>query len=604
MWISYAVIWLVGTIGVFWVWQLDLFRPILFSSPAWVTLAAGPNMRPPTPRRVAAYTLVLFLTYWSVIQSYPVQCRNAWGAAMVGDSTYWKNNTAISQALMAEKNHYFPMLPVDAKRWRDRLTTPRRPLFISHRQHGSQRGVSSKSAENILYMVQKQNPDSNIGEKWVMPWTRGDTLENFELRAYCDLHKNDSRLPHVYPLRTFGINSHEVSMSASCPFWTCVLTEARPGGKLGFLWLLAVPALLHAAHYRLTCRICVYTLGTGQCRLWWVWFWASLLPFWLVMLIKSTRDQELIPFFVEELTVLFEIRKWFIGQDTQRDNEHLAVFVVILGLGVLSYIFRERIRQELGLDELVPLLFSAGRTGGRHTFQLCIWRVDVHAQAGPMTFADEATVIDQGAAPIAADDAGEQSVLPSIGLFGGSPFKGLWSYLPMVSRSRRVDGFTLHGRDGQPPRAISVRFCYGQEEVQRTRSEHISHGYDGAFYDFCENFTVSVEPRPNVEFRVEVRDESTGGDALGSINFSESRLKRQFMRSKTLVKQMDMSVADEQVLQMRQVKSMARASEELRMRRMGEAGFIVHRLPDGGAVWLAFSELSDEGPGLLSCCGP
>lgn len=599
MWISYAVIWTVGTLGVLWFWQLDLFRPILFTSPAWVTLLVGPNVRQTTGRRVIAYMLVMFLSYWSVLQAYPVQCRNAWGAAMVGDETYWKNSTAISQALMREKNSYYPTMSSNTSLWLERLTTPKRPLFIVHQKHHSDSVVSEKSAKTILDMVEKQHPEEHIGEKWVMPWTRGDTLENFMLRAYCDLHKHDPSLPHVYPLRTFGINTHEVSMAASCPFWTCVMTEARPGGKLGFLWILAVPALLHAGHHRLTCRPCVWMLGTGQCRQWWVWFWATLLPFWLVMLIKSTRDTELVPFFVEELTVLFELRKWFLGKDTDRDNEHLAIFVVIMGVGVLIYVFRDRVRHELGLDELVPLLFSGAQGSQRHTFQLCIWRVDVHAQAGQMMFGDDGTIMDTSAVPAHVDDQRPVSLMPPL---MPSPLRAVFSYLPSMSRVRAADGFNLHGRDGQPPQAISVRFCYGSEEIQKTRIAQISYGYNEASYDFCENFTVSVEPRPNVEFRVEVRDEVSGSDTLGSINFSEARLKRQFMRSKDIPRQMDLTVADEQVLQMRQVRAMGHANDDLMMRRMGEAGFIVHRLPDGGAVWLAFSDIIDESVGLLSCC--
>jgi len=149
-----------------------------------------------------------------------------------------------------------------------------------------------------------------------------------------------------------------------------------------------------------------------------------------------------------------------------------------------------------------------------------------------------------------------------------------------------------------------VRFCYGPDEIQRTRVQQIDYTYDGAAYDFYENFTLSVEPRPNVEFRVEVRDEAMGGDILGAVQFSEARLKRQFLRTKEVhLQEEDMSVADEQVVRMRRVRSMARTADDLKRQRMGEAGFIVHKLPDGGAVWLAFSDIYDEHMGLLSCCG-
>merc|ERR1719195_676745 len=89
----------------------------------------------------------------------------------------------------------------------------------------------------------------------------------------------------------------------------------------------------------------------------------------------------------------------------------------------------------------------------------------------------------------------------------------LWSYVPVLSRSRESTA-ALHGPNGCPPDSLSVRLCYGTEEVQRTRHQQPSYGYQRACYDFYENFTLTVEPRPHVEFRVELRDETLG--PLGS----------------------------------------------------------------------------------------
>jgi len=597
MWTTYAVLWVVGTLAVIIFWQLDFFRPILFSSPVWITLLVSLSCGVPSLRKTSLHMAIMFLTYWSVIQSYPVQCRNAWGAAMVQDNTYWKNDEAIAKALIRQEHEFFPKLPVNTSMW-SRLTTPKKPPFL--KQHFNESDVNLDSAEKVLAMFKAQHPESNDGEKWVMPWTRGDTLENFELRAYCDLHQHDHRLPHVYPLRVFGINTHEVSISAPCPFWTCVLTEARPGGKLGFLWILAVPMALHALHHRCPCqwRPLIYTLGTGRCRLWWIWFWATLLPFWAVMLIKSWRDTELIPFFVEEITVLFELRKWFLGRDTEQDNEHLAVFVLIIVGGVLLYVFRDRVRKELGLEELVPLLFNWGSDADRHTFQLCIWRVEVHAEGGPVMESGMSSQTDANP----QEDVRTVMRLPRPQL-PSSSWGAAYACLPSLSlsRSAEADGFTLHGRDGQPPRSISVHFCYGAEEVQRTRTQRMSYSNDVAVYDFYENFTVSVEPRPNVEFRVDVREESGSGDTLGSLSFPEGRLNRQFLRSKGIPRERMMSLADEQLIQMRQAKAPAQwANNDELFKKMGKAGFAFHKLPNGGAVWLAFCELNEDSPGF--CC--
>jgi len=614
MWTSYATLWALATSAVCVYWGLDLFRPLLFTSPAWVTLCVGPVLVP-SVRKVIAFMGALFLCFWSVMQTYPVQCRNAWGAAMVADSSYWGNNEAISHALLRQKDEYFPFLKVDTSTWKGRLFTPTSQFRVH-----SDLATNMDNAQNLLEKLKNrdQNGGATMGDKWIMPWTRGDTLENFILRAYCDMHRQDDKLPHVYPLRFVGINPHEVKLAAACPFWACVLTEARPGGKLAFLWMIAVPLLLHWMHYRIgvyrstwcwaLTEPCTYFLGTGQCRLWWIWFWATLLPFWLVMLIKSTRDTELIPFFVEEITVLFEIRKWFLGEDTANDNEHLAFLVVFLVSAILLYIFRDRVRKDLGLDEIIPMLLSPGQTGGSPTFQVCIWRVDINA-SGVTRFSD----LDTDGGPVISRPDGDDDSPDNAGVLTRfsrfSPARiftpnlhAVWSYMPALSRAR-PDGYGLHGQNGGTPEAISVRLCYGPDEVQRTRVQKPSYGYQRACYDFYENFTLGVQPRPNVEFRVEVRDEVSGGDTLGSIVFSESRLKRQFQRANDVPRTMaGMSAADEQVMKMRQVRSQHRKGEEFMMTKMAEAGFVVHKLPDGGAVWLAFCDIEGEDAHVFNCC--
>merc|ERR1712216_762972 len=102
---------------------------------------------------------------------------------------------------------------------------------------------------------------SEVGSKWMSPVTRGDSYQNFLLRAYCNMHRFDEVLPHVYPLRQMGVNPVEVPFKASCPYWACTLTEPRAGGKLTFLWFLAVPAAANLLHSRIV----------GECQPWWAW---------------------------------------------------------------------------------------------------------------------------------------------------------------------------------------------------------------------------------------------------------------------------------------------------------------------------------------------
>jgi len=112
-------------------------------------------------------------------------------------------------------------------------------------------------------------------------------------------------------------------------------------------------------------------------------------------------------------------------------------------------------------------------------------------------------------------------------------------------------------------------------------------------------------PRPpHVEFRVELRDETLGplgSDTVGTISFNETRLRRRFQKANIVEREMELPAADEQVLAMRRLKTLRNPTEEQLMNRMGQAGFVAHRFPDGGAVWLAFCDIDNESNGVM--CG-
>eukprot|EP00404_Azadinium_spinosum_P046257 CAMPEP_0180800686 /NCGR_PEP_ID=MMETSP1038_2-20121128/59224_1 /TAXON_ID=632150 /ORGANISM="Azadinium spinosum, Strain 3D9" /LENGTH=338 /DNA_ID=CAMNT_0022840407 /DNA_START=72 /DNA_END=1084 /DNA_ORIENTATION=+ len=337
---------------------------------------------------------------------------------MVADLSYWPNNTAIQEAVLQELNSYYLMKDLDHASW---------SVPPSSKQHGALQGVSAKdpsSVSTLLEMLKQEEQARQSMEaphamvkKWIAPLTGGLSLDNLKLRAYCNIHRNDKkmphvyplkvvgiaaaadefhaplpsldvsvdrgpsrkRMPHVYPLKVVGIAAQQLNITLPCPHWTCLLTEARPGGKLVyFVEILALVALLTYVHYRCDClAVSVWLFGTGQCRIWWLWFWATLLPLWSVMLLKTTYDQELSETLSGSLTWTFTgARDWF-----EEDLGHQVTFFIGLIGAAALYVYRERVRKELGLDEhSLVYLFPRRQVTTESHFQVCVWRVDVNAE--------------------------------------------------------------------------------------------------------------------------------------------------------------------------------------------------------------------------------
>jgi hypothetical protein len=400
--------------------------------------------------------------------------------------------------------------------------------------------------------------------EWLTPWTSGDTFENFLLRAYCDMHRNDHELPHVYPLLKLGISPMEFPWKVACPYGACILTEPRSlsAGKLVFLWMLVVPAAVHLLHARLT----------GQCYSWWQWLWASLLPLWLVAFIESIHDVELSELIAGFVRTIVELPSLFRGDMGETDYERVGYLVLFVVAAAVAYYFRDRIRAELGLYDWLPFLFSGRRSAGHHTFQVCVWKVDsrTHAEL------DEEEDEPPGGGVVAR---GMQAL--GIPTFGGGG-------------ALRMKGYTaLFGRGGTPlPESITVRLCYGGEELQRTRSQQAGSG--GMFSDvyvFQENFTLSLERRPGTVFTVEIQGKTSQGiDFSSAVNFAADRLDRAFQRSNEAACKpgyvMDQRIADTQVVRMR--------SSRVDERVMTNLGFHHYPGSSGGEIWLAFCDMEDE----------
>lgn len=428
---------------------------------------------------------------------------------------------------------------------------------------------AEKAADALKEALAVTNGDTagalkSAQSEWLTPWTSGDTFENFLLRAYCDMHRNDHKLPHVYPLLKLGISPMEFPWKVPCPYGACILTEPRSlsAGKPVFLWMLVVPAAVHLLHARLT----------GQCYSWWQWLWASLLPLWLVAFIESIHDVELSELIAGFIRTIVELPSLFKGDMGETDYERVGYLVLFVVAAVVAYYFRDRIRAELGLHDWLPFFFSGRRSAGHHTFQVCVWKVDSRTYAE----LDEEEDDPPGGGVVAR---GMQAL--GIPTFGGGG-------------ALRMKGYTaLFGRGGTPlPESITVRLCYGGEELQRTRVQQAGSG--GMFSDvyvFQENFTLSLERRPGTVFTVEIQGKTSQGiDFSSAVNFAADRLDRAFQRSSEAACKpgyvMDQRIADTQVVRMRS----SRADERV----MLNLGFHHYPGSSGGEIWLAFCDMEDE----------
>lgn len=319
------------------------------------------------------------------------------------------------------------------------------------------------------------------------------------------------------------------------------------------------------------------------------------------MLIKSSHEGEL----HGEI-----FRLWSSFSDRVLDTpQHTLMLMAGIAASIVLFIYRGRVRQELGIDDVfLRTLFPRRSVHAEHTFQVCIWRVDIHAHNSVSKF-NEFDMNPEDSSSGVRDELlnspDMQEDLSARALAMVAPWGAVLRNMTPSVIARFSDGESLKTADGHAP-SLCVRLCYGSEEIQKTRVRSLTYRewLNDEAVEFHDNFTVSVTPRVRTPFRVEVRDQSLGGVSLGHINFDERRLQRQFDRSSKMELQFRSKLAgglisDEQVLQMKQLQS-AKAGDGDQMAMMWDVGFSPHRLSEGGAIWLAFSEVEDsEG---MACC--
>jgi len=427
-WLVISLLWLCAMVACF-VWNRDIFRPLLFSSPIVIALALSLGSAtcdvpgPPSCQKLTIFGVIMFLLYWTVYRTYGAQCRSAWAMVMLSDEDFRDNATRVEETIHEYLKHDFAtteddqaigqadasiqhMLEAGAK-LAQAAHVPNAPTGVgvgvgmadtSNSSAGSEApehdtGSSSSSSKEFELVVDQWGPHGDsqeidgkaaveaavkdAGEEWFKPWSNGDSLNNLLLRAYCLDHRLDRFMPHVYPLMKFGIGGHEMNFKLPCTFGTCVLTESRESGtgKIVYLWVLVGTGILQWLHGRLT-----HTPNSA----WWQWLWASMLPLWSIALVQSTDElasfelPELVGYLIQsarDMVVHPFSGEWEADTDMRdKDTDHI-VFVAFLVAAVIAFYFRHKIGDYLGLHDWLPR-FSLLGGSDLHEFQVCVWKVE------------------------------------------------------------------------------------------------------------------------------------------------------------------------------------------------------------------------------------
>jgi len=285
----------------------------------------------------------------------------------------------------------------------------------------------------------------------------------------------------------------------------------------------------------------------------------------------------------------------------------LAAFIAA---GLLTYVYWDKVRTVLGLEHhtFLPQLFSRVQDNDyERVIQVCVWRVDLASDP------DGKEVLSNNR----AEELDNSQVQESSSLFCGSTNRldPRTAWMPMLPLGdvggglwkAEEDMSTIRTTDGRTP-SISIQLCYGSETLQYTRTVRPTWNEwrsKGPVY-IQENFKISLDWRPGVPLRVEVRDveAALGSTSLGEVDFDSAKLHRQLELSKKAVTQFtDVPVV--QVIRMLEPpvpSSMPAERQRNKTNDLKAVGFQQHGLSGGGAVWLAFSDIAKEKQDAFSCC--
>jgi len=620
-------------IGIFWS-LFDVQVMLFYTSPLWATLCIfGPAFPANShPRLLPTVSLLIFLmsTWW--MQTLPRACRELWKEKMQFDDS-WDAREMAS----ALKRHRLELLPgVSSEEFDDWL--------LDHglvdvreieekQQRLQQRRLDEEEVENEEVeqgsgeVKPSSHPDysRDAGHWWnhfqssveAKLRAKGNVshldmplkghVDPFALRTYCLHHSEDEEatFPKTYvffdPPEAWGPLIEKV-LNTECEPWTCTFSEQHRTGRWAFFLVFFGIICAHALHSSWTCGCAmdVY-LGCGKTRLWWIWIWAIFIPVWSTMYVSRIHNFNCVDFY-----------SWtwrFLWVSLFKFNQLLMCLIALVAAAV-AYSSRRSIYRTLGVDDhniLHWLNLSRSSLSSARTIQICVWRLDV---------CSEETVEEYRRW---CDDPSESRALdfpaPPGGLFSWlSSNRGFERLAP-----RHTNRHVPFQRGSAP--SFFVRIAWGNNEIQNSRVQRLPAPVDPEDVLYVqENFRMILEsPNEDARLYLEVRDQQLFQNTdLGRTTLGVSQILHECRKEDEISagfrkrgeQPRGGSVATEQIMRMLETSphdaSRLRPDEaENLRRRMFEAGFRPYELSEGGALWIAITELGPEskdvGCGLLGC---
>jgi len=686
MWTSLLVLVAVAWLAI-WISTSSLLVANLCMLPFLGPFICGPIFASPFkggPLRLLFFSLFVYALFTTFVKMWPAECRRMWRQHLSYDNG-WNVSTAL-QALEKEESQFAPgaskgefdtwVHNVEVAQGVNR-TASARPmtgefLRLNRRLDEVDPAFALPAARSLDGIAiapavdpaavttippataAAANPAQGqvpvILEGAVTTATPVDDIlprpalvKDRELVLYCDFHNKDPR--ETWP------KFHIWKFEGECdPTWTCTFTQQRDSGTWQFWLALLGGVLLNSLYTCLDQDFLEYWCGAGQCRLWWCWFWAGLIPLWgvsFVTKIKGVNNGTFMEWLWKTATVIID------------DAQAMIIIGSVSFVALLLIVNREVIYRTLGIDDRKLLHWiNADRVTSskkRRIFQVCVWRVDLDSQESDHDYTDFRAGAEGG--QVKADEGGyggpsaRAAVLPqgvdgpeTQGLLGGLLGAGIRAPQPQPQQGgttlnalRNAAGNGFFGSSspmkGSENRLqvnddgnvnLFIRLAYGDNEPQTTCVQRITSSLDhqGVIY-FQETFRLNFDGS-SLPLNVQVCDQQlVGYKRLGACHFTTDMLEENFRwsrkRERVLQNRVQDSgfsdpIAGEQVVVMMQAanhgsqrKGTWQKSEEGRETRyrMMNVGFRPYVLNEGGSVWLSFAEIggTSEGGVISSLAG-
>lgn len=421
--------------------------------------------------------------------------------------------------------------------------------------------------------------------------TSQEDLTQKQVHDYCNstnllLHSQNAPVwyPMGRPVRFLEQGSLLANMTrGTCWSFTCRLTEQHESYAWLFflaLFVIAAATVIYVVNPNVCSDDCRQTcgkwFGMGRCRVWCMWFWLFLIPFWLILyvtLVKGFNYRDL----VAETGLVFE--------QLFKDMYRLVFICTACICFVFIYIYRRKVVKALGIEDsniihltLQDFIHAGWRSDQPH-FQVCVWKVlcnpvdpadpkgipeDVlKSGGGSFTWRDVTTMLQQFSSDVVEEGRGGR----------GADYHRLGS-LPGIGKK-------CH---------LFVRLALGDNEPQHSRVHIIDQVMEDGQNQIKQAFLFNMENQlAGTALYVTVRNQEVyGSTEIGRIVMEYSDLEAELNASNDKEKGLlDQSVP----LSTQQLRLMLSKNPDVK--EAPKLGFKVRQLSEGGSIVLAFATLKD-----------